>query len=421
MAADTAPFPPHSWLGYGLDLTSITPTNITTVTQHVLRAIRIIELKRGGTVQTYGGVTWTVPDNVNVAADAGNSETSQTSYTNGSVAASNLEADASLSGQYLAVSAGASANYSISKTFHSSYQYFMFNFRQVLLEVGLENFAENQYQRACMAHVVKTYKTFFGTFGSHVVTGTTYGSRFQLAQFNGLTASGNFDASIKTTDQYKTFETSVQKNCSCQGGDTSIGTKIASDPTTTDVYTSYASWTKSSQTTPGVMTMQTMSLWELMTAAMDDTLNLRAGDVEKAFSWIVENPATHHTKCTLIVNSDWGEVGLLNPSAFIIPDPDNPPPTDKTIFSRTKIRWGLEHSHDFQREIRIDFIIQNDGSPVDIELSHGSDGSTSGSGACSAIIGNEPQYDNTGIQDNNWNTKWFYKCPVNPNPVARQP
>jgi hypothetical protein len=32
------------------------------------------------------------------------------------------------------------------------------------------------------------------------------------------------------------------------------------------------------------------------------------------------------------------------------------------------------------------FEIHNDGSPVDIMLSHGSDGSTGGSGACSVII-----------------------------------
>lgn len=164
------------------------------------------------------------------------------------------------------------------------------------------------------------------------------------------------------------------------------------------------------------MTMQTMSLWELMTAAMDDDLNNRAGDIESAFTWIVANPATHQTKCSLTINSDWGEIGLLTPSAFILPDPANPPPTDNITFSKTKIVWGQEHSHEFKRDVRIDFIIENDGSPVDIELSHGSDGSTAGSGECRATIG-DTTYENSGIQDNNWNTKWFYKCQVNPNPM----
>lgn len=264
MPADTAPFPPKSWLGYGLDLTSVTPIDITTVSEHILRTQRFIDLKKGGTTQTYGDITWTVPDNVDISADVGTAEASQNSYSSGTEAASDLETNATLSGKYMAVSAGASASYSINKTFHSSYQYLMFNFKQVLLEVGFENFAEDIDTKALAWHVkklapfdhqkpdvVRAYKEFFGAFGSHVVIGATYGSRFQLnvwasnedssvtknfsanveAEFNGLTASGKFDASIKTTEQYKDFKKSVQKVCSCQGGDTTIGTKMSSDPT----------------------------------------------------------------------------------------------------------------------------------------------------------------------------------------------
>ncbi|OGM46427.1 hypothetical protein ABOM_004811 [Aspergillus bombycis] len=344
---------------------------------------------------------------------------SQTVYYNGSEADSDLEANPSLSGKYMAVSAGASASFSINKTFHSSYQYSMFDFSQVLLEVGFENFAEEIDVNAIARHVkklaefnatrpdvVRKYKDFFGAFGSHVVTGATYGSQFQLnfwasnedssvnsnfkadieAEFNGLTASGRFDASVKKTGQYKAFEKWMQKTCSCQGGDTIIGTKVYSDSTAEDVYRNYERWVEISQQTRGVMALQTRGLWELMAAAMDDELNNRVEDIEQAFDWIVGNPAIHQTKCTLVINSDWGEIGFLNPSAFIVQDPNSPPPPDNTTFSSIKIIWGREHFHDFKGEIRIDFLIQNDGSPVDIELSHGGDGST-GSGACWAIIG----------------------------------
>ena len=173
--------------------------------------MRFIKLKSGGTQQTFGGVTWTVPDGVDVSSDVSGSESefvafeflvsfisdlkkaTQISYTNGADAASDLETNASLSGKYLAVSAGASASYAINKTFHSKYQYALFNFRQVLLEVGFESFSEAIDTKVLGWHVkelppfdhskpdiVKKYKDFFGAFGSHVVTGATYGSRFQL-------------------------------------------------------------------------------------------------------------------------------------------------------------------------------------------------------------------------------------------------
>ena len=176
------------------------------------------------------------------------------------------------------------------------------------------------------------------------------------AEFNGLTTSGKVDSSIKKSDQYKSFSQSVQKLCSCKGGDTKIGSGISSNPSADNIYKDYEKWVATSQAMPGVMTMQVMSLWELMTAAMDEDLNNRAVDVENAFNWVVENPYKHQTKCTLVINSDWGEIGLLNPSAFIIPDPGskNPPPKENTTFSTTKVIWGKEHSHDFKREVRIE-------------------------------------------------------------------
>lgn len=84
--------------------------------------------------------------------------------------------------------------------------------------------------------------------------------------------------------------------------------------------------------------------------------------------------------------------------------------------------------------VQCSFIIRNDGSPVDIMLSHGSDGSTGGNGQCSVNINKvsslgpqshtqfvlmlmlcQTEYKNEGIKDNNWNSQWFYQCEVNPN------
>ena len=101
-----------------------------------------------------------------------------------------------------------------------------------------------------------------------------------------------------------------------------------------------------------------MALWDLMSASVSPDMYNRAGDIQTAFQWIAENPALHETKCRFVINSDWGEVGLLTPSAFIIqdPDPSNPTPKDNINFATTKITWGKEHSHQFQRDVTIEYV-----------------------------------------------------------------
>jgi len=167
------------------------------------------------------------------------------------------------------------------------------------------------------------------------------------------------------------------------------------------------------------MSVQIMTLWDLMSASDEPAVSSRSLDVQRAYEWIGANPQEHRTKCRFVINSDWGEIGLLTPSAFIMEDPDSPiDPSVKAnlILSSTRITWGKERSHNFQRDVTIDFIIKNDGSPVDIELSHGSDGDTGGSGRCSVSFNDKP-YENSGVKGNNWNTQWFYACEVSSNVV----
>jgi hypothetical protein len=172
--------------------------------------------------------------------------------------------------------------------------------------------------------------------------------------FNGLTTSGKFDTSVKTSSEYNTFSQTMQKTCSCQGGDPTVAGVIASNPEDDGVYKGFQSWINTSRTLPDVMSVQTMTLWDLMSAATDPAVYGRATDVQNAFQWIVEHPAVHKTKCRFVINSDWGEVGLLTPSAFIVPDTTSPPPTTNINFASTKITWGKEQSHQFQRDVTIE-------------------------------------------------------------------
>lgn len=167
-------------------------------------------------------------------------------------------------------------------------------------------------------------------------------------------SSGQFDSSVKSTTEFTTFDETAQRTCSCQGGDPSLATLFVSSPESKDVYTTFQSWVATSRELPDVMSFQIMTLWDLMSAAISPDVYNRAPDIQAAFQWVTAHPALHQTKCRFVVSSDWGEVGLLTPSAFIIPDPESPPPTDNVVFSSTKISFGREHSFQYQRDVIIE-------------------------------------------------------------------
>src|ERR1700761_8714232 len=83
-------------------------------------------------------------------------------YMDGTSAASELEADASLSAKYMAVSGNASVNYSISKTFHSKYQYALLSYNQNLLSVQLSDYASSVDEKA-IASRLENLATFDST------------------------------------------------------------------------------------------------------------------------------------------------------------------------------------------------------------------------------------------------------------------
>ncbi|KAI0054312.1 hypothetical protein BV25DRAFT_1922805 [Artomyces pyxidatus] len=64
-----AHFPAHSWLGNSINMTAITPSDITSVTKAVLSAVRFIDLAPETAQQVVAGVTYDVPTNCTIADD----------------------------------------------------------------------------------------------------------------------------------------------------------------------------------------------------------------------------------------------------------------------------------------------------------------------------------------------------------------
>ncbi len=115
---------------------------------------------------------------------------------------------------------------------------------------------------------------------------TNWGVDVQAA-YNGLTSSGKFDGSVKSTDQYSSFNNKMQKTVSCAGGNSTLSQFLVSAPNNDTVYNTFSQWVGSSQTAPDVMSFQLMELWTLMSAVADPAVEKRAPDVLNAYNWIV--------------------------------------------------------------------------------------------------------------------------------------
>lgn len=175
-----------------------------------------------------------------------------------------------------------------------------------------------------------------------------------VAAFNGLTSSGEFNASVKSTDQYATFTNQMQKTVSCRGGDPSIAGKIISAPNNDTVFQTFQAWEATARTLPDIMSFSVLEIWVLMSISNNTLVASYADDVQNAFVWMVQNPQPHRTPVRMYIESDWGEFGLLTPSAYVdaatvVVSPPEDPGLNNTIATQTKVQWGKEHSHAYRR------------------------------------------------------------------------
>jgi hypothetical protein len=101
----------------------------------------------------------------------------------------------------MAFSGSASASYSVEKTFRKDEQFALYAFNSSLFGAGLEDYADLLNEDALakrlkeMPHpftsapdTVNKYKTFFASFGSHVIINTSYGMRFQLVRLQAMSS-----------------------------------------------------------------------------------------------------------------------------------------------------------------------------------------------------------------------------------------
>lgn len=238
--------------------------------------------------------------------------------------------------------------------------------------------------------------------------------------FDGLTTKGHVDGTISGSSEYKSYSLKCGNVVSCRGGDATLASKISANTAQSgSTWATYEEWVATTQESPDIMSFQLANIWDVMSASSNPDVFNKVNDVKAAYHYLTSYPTVHLTKCTLSVSSDWGEFGLLNPSGFVTRNteiPEDPLAAGNTVYAPTRVTFGKEHSYIYQRAVTVSFIVQNDGSAFDIELSHGSNGEQPGTGSCQVSIenGTTPTLlTNSGVKSNTWNTEWFYGVAAN--------
>ncbi|KAI0055778.1 hypothetical protein BV25DRAFT_1722970 [Artomyces pyxidatus] len=443
------PFPPGDWLGYGINLIALKSPGIDAVKHAAQTTSRIIKLDTESQTVSSHGTSYQVPNNVDLAEDVGSSRTTFETFANGTEAIQALSANGTLADIALPVS-GLDSNLGwIQRSFSVGRQYALHGYSLTLFDAKFESFSEwvdvdvlkQQLLQlpsfdASKKDTISAYRACFASLGSHVIVGTTYGAQFLLtvsapnkdkdytqhfepdvqAAYHGIPSDGNFDETITSTPQFKAFVRESQASVQCVGGNPTALLKAVLTPSTTasTMYQHYLKWLKSTDRLPSVVSFQLKPLYNVLFFATDTDVAAKADDIQQAFEWLFTHKPLHLTTCRFSVTSDSGQVALLTPGAFFVHDPTKPLPQGariddtKLFFVQPRSDGSLPHE-----TITIDCTIKNDGSPIDVTLSHGVDGTQRGNGTCSVRI-YETTYTNDSPTDGSQNGLSFQGCPVDP-------
>ena len=145
---------------------------------------------------------------------------------------------------------------------------------------------------------------------------------------------------MKADAQYKKFDAALGAATVCRGGDEKIASYLSNRPEAADVPDKLAKWVDSATNSPIMIGVGTKSLAVIISDFDDRNVASYGKDLRDAYTYVAGHPKVHRTKVRMVINSDWGEVELLTPSAFIEEDPafamQKPPGFQ---MSSTKVAW----------------------------------------------------------------------------------
>ena len=222
-----AQFPPLEWLGYGLDLTRLNPFDFISVGTQTIRLrsvlifaiqvykaktqVRIVDVTKDTRTHTVtigisllvlqypflnasnpGGVEYQIPRAVGASEENSTVATART-FSDGTLAAKALKDDFALAYRLLPVTTNNNSFFPLDKSLPAGSQFYFFVNDYDSYSGRLNNFLDFINEEELLTHVsklspfdsenpdvVQDYIGFFNTVGSHFVSTTGFGARFQL-------------------------------------------------------------------------------------------------------------------------------------------------------------------------------------------------------------------------------------------------
>ena len=132
---------------------------------------------------------------VSIAKDVENLEGTCLTFRSGNDALSAFRTNSTFATRYQALSSGPSASSALSRTFLGDDQFAFYSFNMTTYKASLRGYVDflnehglkrwlaelaSPFPENPGEDVLRNYKAFFNAFGSHAITSTTYGARFQL-------------------------------------------------------------------------------------------------------------------------------------------------------------------------------------------------------------------------------------------------
>ena len=112
---------------------------------------------------------------------------------------------------------------------------------------------------------------------------------------------GQFDTSVTTEEQYKTFSEFMQKQVSVVGGNPEINKRLTADPAHNDVF---IDWAGSVAQDSSMASLNVVELWILMREAARKEIRDAAGMVMDAYNYIVQHTQPYKTAVVFDIQSD---------------------------------------------------------------------------------------------------------------------
>jgi hypothetical protein len=322
-----------------------------------------------------------VPSNVVVSNDISQSNATMDIEKSGEEVKKSLQINAEFSASYMGVSVSGSTSYAQSSDYRDDKMYAFTSQKQIIYGVAFQDWGDTLNLKANAAAmalppwdrqnpaVLSAYYSHFQVYGTHAVMSTSYGRRYALSvnadnssteQQNSFSANvsaeymGNkIDASVSSTEDYKTYTSSRQIEVDASGGDPALGALVQSNPEDRGMRDDWLK-TWGNNLNEALISIGLQEIGALYSSADDAGLQKTGEQLTAAFTGLVD--ARRRTHCVF---------SSQNNAKFVVFKCNSP---NAKLEGGTLQGMFFLFSTGFGQQSSGSFSLVNDGKPIDFSI-----------------------------------------------------